>query len=134
MLRTILAVLAGLITAIAVIAGLELIGMTLFPLPPGTPLATEADLAALVAAASTGKKIWVVAGWALGSFAGAWVAAKLARQRALPAALAVALFIVAGTVMNAVSLPHPVWMNALGIALPLPLAWLAARLARPRRQ
>lgn len=131
MLRTVLAIVVGVIAAMAVILMLELIGMLLFPLPPGTPLASEADLAALVAASPIGKKIWVVMGWALGSFAGAWIAAKVARQRGLIAASAVALLIIAGTVMNAVNIPHPLWMNALGVLLPLPMAWLAARLARP---
>ncbi|WP_454831747.1 hypothetical protein [Pseudoxanthomonas wuyuanensis] len=132
MVRTILAVLAGLLTAFLLIFGLEMLGMALFPLPPGTTLQTEADLANLVAMSSTGKKIWVVCGWAIASFAGAWVAARISRQRRVMAAVAVAAFIVAGTVMNAVAIPHPLWMNALGVLLPIPLAVLAARLAGRR--
>ena len=43
-----------------------------------------------------------------------------------------ALFIVAGTVMNAMVIAHPLWMSLLGILLPVPLALLAVRLIGPR--
>ena len=32
--------------------------------------------------------------------------------------------------MNAMVIPHPLWMNLLGVVLPVPLALLGARLAR----
>jgi hypothetical protein len=133
MLRTLLAIVAGLITAMLVIFGVEAAGMLLFPPPAGMPLETEADLAKLVAMASPAAKAWLVFGWALGSFVGAWVAARISRQHRRIAALAVALFIVAGTVMNAMVIAHPLWVNLLGILLPVPLALLAARLAESRK-
>ena len=46
------------------------------------------------------------------------------------AALAVATLIVIGVVMNAMAIPHPLWMNALGVLLPVPMALLGARLTR----
>jgi MFS family permease len=133
MLRTVLAIVAGLITAMLVIFGVEAAGMLLFPPPAGMPLETEADLAKLVAMASPAAKAWLVFGWALGSFVGAWVAARISRRHRRIAALAVALFIVAGTVMNAMVITHPLWMNLLGILLPVPLALLAARLTESRK-
>lgn len=132
MLRTLLAIVAGLITAMLVIFGMEAAGLIFFPPPAGMPLETEADLARLVAMAPLAAKLWLVFGWALGSFVGAWVAARISRRHRRIAALAVALFIVAGTVMNAMVIAHPLWMNLLGILLPVPLALLAARLAGPR--
>ena len=133
MLRTLLAIVAGLITAMLVIFGVEAIGLLLFPPPVGMRLETEADLAKLVAMSSPAAKAWLVFGWALGSFGGAWVAARISARHRRIAALAVAFFIVAGTVMNAMAIAHPLWMNVLGILLPVPLALLAARLAGPRR-
>lgn len=126
--RTVLAVLAGLLVAIAVMLAVEGLALQLWPPPPGLDLRDEADLARLVALATPAKMLAVVAGWALASFAGGWVAARLARRHRLTAALVVAALIVAGVLFNAASIPHPLWMNALGVLLPLPLAWLAARL------
>jgi hypothetical protein len=132
MLRSLLAIVAGLITAMLVIFGVEAAGMLLFPPPVGMRLETEADLARLVAMSSPAAKAWLVFGWALGSFVGAWVAARISVRHRRIAALAVALFIVAGTVMNAMVIAHPMWMNLLGLLLPVPLALLAARLVGPR--
>lgn len=134
MLRTLLAIVTGLITAMLVIFGVEAIGLLLFPPPAGIRLDTEADLAKLVAMSSPAAKTWLVFGWALGSFVGAWVAARISRRHRRIAALAVALFIVAGTVMNAVVIAHPMWMNLLGILLPVPLALLAARWVESRKK
>lgn len=132
MLRTLLAILAGLVAAMLLIFGLELLGMALFPPPPGMVLENEADLARLVASSSNGKKAWVVSGWALASLFGGWLAALISRRHRSIAALSVAVFIIAGTVMNAMVIPHPMWMNVLGVLLPVPLAALGARIATPR--
>lgn len=36
---------------------------------------------------------------------------------------------VVGVAATVAAIPHPGWMVAAGLLLPLPLAWLAARLA-----
>jgi hypothetical protein len=131
-IRTILAVLAGLLVALATMLALEYVGMSLFPLPPGIDLDNEADLARLVASATLGKKLWVLLAWAAAAFVGGWVAARLSRSHRAAAALVVGGLTVAGVVVNAMLLPHPPWMTAAGVLLPLPLAWVAARLATPR--
>jgi MFS family permease len=110
----------------------EALGLLLFPPPAGMRLDTEADLAKLVALSSPAAKAWLVSGWALGSFVGALVAARISRRHRRIAALVVALFIIAGTVMNAMAIAHPLWMSLLGILLPVPLALLAVRLIGPR--
>jgi hypothetical protein len=46
----------------------------------------------------------------------------------------VATVILLGVIANNMMIPHPQWMTIAGIVLPIPLAWLAARLATPRVQ
>jgi hypothetical protein len=128
-LRTILAILAGLLVALATIIALEYLGMSLFPMPVGVTLQDETDLARLVAEAPTGKLLWVVLGWALAALLGGWTAARLSRAHRRIAALSVGGLIVAGVAATVATIPHPGWMVAAGLLLPLPLAWLAARLA-----
>lgn len=130
MLRTILAIIAGLIVAVVFMFGWEAIGFLFFPPPDGISLNNEADLARLVAMSSTGKKLWVVAGWLMASFIGAWVAARISTRHRTLAALAIGLLIVFGALMNALAIPHPLWMNAAGVLLPIPMAWLASRTLR----
>ncbi len=130
MLRTALAIIAGLIVAVVFMLGWEAAGFLFFPPPDGMSLQNEADLARLVAMSSTGKKAWVVAGWALASFIGGWVAARISARHRGFAAISIGVLIVLGTLMNALAIPHPLWMNTLGFLLPVPLAWLASRTIR----
>ena len=132
MLRTILGTIAGLLAALLLMLGIEFGATTLFPPPPGLDLHDEADLAQFVAMAPSGMKAMVVLGWALAGLAGGWVAAKIARPPRA-AALAIGLLVAAGCLLNVATIPHPLWMNALGVLLPVPLALLGARLAGKRR-
>ena len=132
MVRSTFAVLLGLVVALAAMLLLEYLGMSLFPLPPGFDLDSEADLARLVESAGMEKQLWVLMGWTLAAFAGGWVAARTTLRHRLGAALWVGGLIVAGVLLNVALLPHPAWMTVLGVLLPLPAAWFAARLARPR--
>ena len=42
----------------------------------------------------------------------------------------VGALVVAAVILNASLIPHPLWMTVTGVLLPLPAAWLGARLAR----
>ena len=130
--RTILGVVVGLAVAMVVIFMVEGLATVISPPSPGLDLKNEADLARLVETANITMKVLVLLGWLLGSFVGAWVAAKVSRAHRVSAAIVVGIGIVLGVILNATMLPHPLWMTALGIALPIPLAWFAARLATPR--
>lgn len=130
--RTILGAVVGLAAAMATMLLIEGLATMLFPPPPGLDLNNEADLAKLVAAATPAMKAMVVFGWLLASFIGGWVAAKISRAHRVGAALAVGVAVVLGVIANAAMLPHPLWMTVLGVLLPIPLAWWAARIATPR--
>jgi len=132
MLRTVLGIVLGVIAATLLMLGLEALGMTLFPSPAGAAPLNQADLAQLVADSSPAKQAWVVMGWALASLVGGWVAARIGRGHPFLAALAIGVLITLGAVMNAMTIAHPAWMNLAGFLLPIPLALLGARIARPR--
>jgi len=132
MIRAIAAVLLGLVVALATMLLLQYLGMSLFPLPPGITLEGEQDLILLVESATTGQRLWVLMAWILASLTGGLVAARIGGRHRVAAALWVGGLIVAGVLLNAALLPHPAWMTVAGALLPVPLAWLAARLATPR--
>lgn len=130
--RTIAGTVVGLAVAMAVIFLVEGLATAISPPPPGLDLRNEADLARLVETATPIMKAMIVFGWLLASFVGGWVAAKISRSHRVAAAVVVGIGVVAGVILNATMLPHPLWMTVLGVALPIPLAWFAARLATPR--
>lgn len=130
--RTILGILAGMVAAWVVIMACQFASGMLFPPPPGMDLTQPEQLAAFVAQAPPAAMAIVVASWVLGAGIGGWVAAKVARAHPRFAALVIGLLVLAGVVANNTMIPHPTWMTVLGVLLPLPAAWLGARMARPR--
>ena len=57
--------------------------------------------------------------------------AKIARHQTA-AALLVALVVMSGVIGMIMAVPHPTWLNILGLLLPIPVALLAARLVYRR--
>ncbi|MFL6193506.1 MAG: hypothetical protein ACJ75H_05005 [Thermoanaerobaculia bacterium] len=128
-LRSILAVLCGALVGGAVILGMELVGTRVFPPPASLAPADPESMRAAMAALPLGAFVMVLAGWALGTFAGAWVAARVAGRSPLGHGLAVGLLFLAAGVANMLSLPHPVWFWVVGVLLFLPAGYLGGRLA-----
>lgn len=129
MLRTILGVIAGMIVAWLLVMSAELLGTQAYPPPVGTNLADPQQLAAFIRNAPPTAMGIVVAGWSLAGFIGGWISAKISRHPKT-AALIIGLLLAIGTILQAIAVPHPYWMIALGVLLPIPLALLGARLAR----
>jgi hypothetical protein len=76
----------------------------------------------------------VLAGYAVGTFVGAWLAARVAGWAPLVHAGVVAGLFFVGSVMNLRSVQgHPAWFAVVNLAMFAPIAWLAAWLARPNR-
>ncbi len=131
MFRTIFAVIAGLFAMMIVITMVELANAKFFfPPPPGLDL-TNADAIAAYAATMPASALAVVLfGWLLGAFVGAGVAARIALRNRTTCALLIGAIDVGLIGLNAMSIPHPPWVIASGLLLPIPLAWLAAKLVQ----
>lgn len=63
---------------------------------------------------------------------GGWLAARTSRHHPRTAALLVGALVLAGVIANITMIPHPFWMILASTLLPLPAAWLGARLAGSR--
>jgi hypothetical protein len=131
--RTILGILAGLVAAWLTMTLCEFASVLLHRPPAGVDLRDPQALAAHIAAAPLSAMLVVLAGWTLGAFFGGWIAARIARHR-LAAALVIGALVLLGVIANSMLIPHPLWMTLAGIALPIPAAWVAARLVTRRAQ
>lgn len=131
MLRNLFAIVSGLFAMMIVITFIELGNAKfLFPPPAGLDLRSPEAVAAYIPTMPWGALAVVLLGWLLGAFAGGAVAARVAGSHRTACALVVATVEVALVAMNAASIPHPTWVSASGLLLPIPLAWLAARLVQ----
>ena len=127
--RSALAVLAGMIVAGVLIAAVESVSSAIFPLPPGLDIHDHEAMRQHIDTLPIGAFLMVLAAWAIGSFGGSWVAARLATRARLVHGLIIgALFLLAG-VLNMLMIPHPWWMWAGGILALAGCSYLGARLA-----
>lgn len=128
LLKTILAVVAGVIAGGAIVFVTEAVGHSLFPPPADIDLSNPADVDRLMASLPAGAFAMVLLGWFLGSFVGAYVAHAIAKTPG--AAWAVAAIFILFSTMNFFMIPHPIWMIAAGLLIPVVSAWLVLRLRR----
>lgn len=127
--RTLLAVIGGLVAMVACVAAVELLSAWLYPPPPGVDYHDPAQLRAAMPTIPWQAKALVILAWTLGSLVGAYVAAKIARSMRRAAALAIGCLMMTLVGISLVMIPHPAWMIALGLLLPLPFALLGRELA-----
>lgn len=127
MIRNVGATLLGLVVQVIVVATLEATSHALWPPPPGIDPTNPEFIAAIMDQIPLPAKVAVLVGWALGALVGGAVAARVGTGRGLRRALVVGGFQLLGVGASLAMIPHPLWMAALGLATPLPMAWLGAR-------
>ncbi len=118
MLRSLIAVIAGVVLGVVVVKGVEMVGMAVFPPPdlgidfsnPETLKDREA-MGRFIQAVPPGGKIAVVLGWFLGALGGG-VTALLIGRKWSPLGWIVAGAIFLLSVTNFFAFPHPLWMVA----------------------
>lgn len=127
MLRKLGGVVVGAVVALLLIVVLERAIRYVFPPPPLDY--SDPDVRRLLAMnAPAGSLISVIVAYAFAALAGAWTAVRVARDGAWPA-WAVGGLLLLQTVLNVVSLPHPLWFTVLALAAIAAAAWTAGQLA-----
>lgn len=129
-MRILMGAIAGILVALLCVFVVEMIGHSLYPPPAGLDMSNPADQARVMEAMPIAAKAMVLAAWFVGALAGAWVANRIA-GRSLAGWIVAALVIAAG-VATMVMIPHPPFMWAGGILLPLLGAWIADRMSARR--
>jgi hypothetical protein len=127
MLRSILAVLAGLVIALITVWLFQFASMHAYPPPP---ILDPRD-PPLLAGMPAGELALALAGWVVGALDGGLVAGLIARKP-LPAGIVGTL--AALCAMAVVTMvPHPMWLSLAGVLLPVPAALFGAWLVRGRK-
>ncbi|MBL7713322.1 MAG: hypothetical protein JNL13_12680 [Chitinophagaceae bacterium] len=130
-LKNLIAVITGII--IGSIVNMALIGISgaVIPPPEGVDMKTAEGLKTAMHLLEPRHFIFPFLAHALGTFAGAWITAKIAATVKMRFALAIGIFFLAGGVANIFMLPGaPVWFCVLDLVLAyIPMAWLAGKAA-----
>ena len=133
MLRNLGSVLAGLFIGMCVNMALVVLNTAvLFPMPPGTDMNDPVSFQAYIDTLPTAAFVVVLLAHLGQSFAGAWVAARLAGSRPMTLALVIGALSLLGGILNMMSVKGPAWLY-VELPLYLVLAWAGGTLAMGRR-
>lgn len=127
-LRIGLAIVLGLALAIGIVAAIDSIGNLLFPVSLDIDVADRETLSRVIAGMPWPAKLLVILPWFLAPLCGAWLALRVCDWRWAGWIVMIALLAV--TIANLAALPHPLWMQVCGVALPLLGGGAAQRLHR----
>ncbi len=128
-IRNTLAVLSGIVAGSVINMGLISISSFVIPPPEGADATTMEGLREAMHLFGPEHFLFPFLAHALGTFAGAAVAAFMAISHKMRTAMIVGCFFLLGGIINAYLLPAPGWFIAVDLILAyIPFAWAGARL------
>ncbi len=130
MLRMIAAVLTGLVTGGIVIALVEGVSSTLYPIPESLDVTDRDALAVYTMNMPIGAYISVLTAWFLGAFSGGAIAVLIGKRSSV--AIIVGSILTLGGIANMYMLPHPVWFMIVGTLVYIPAAMIGGKFVMRR--
>lgn len=129
-LKNILAVIAGFVAGSLVNITLVNVGPSVIALPEGADVSSMEKLAESMKLFTPANFLFPFLGHALGTLAGAFVAAKLAASHPMKLALGIGVFFLLGGISAIYMLGGPLWFNVTDLALAyIPMGMLGGVLA-----
>ena len=129
-LKNILAVVTGVVIGGALNMGIIMISGAVIPPPGGADLTTMEGLKASMHLMQPKHFIMPFLAHALGTLAGAFLAAAIASGHKMKFALGIGAWFLLGGIMNIIMLPSPVWFTIADLATAyIPMAFIAGLLA-----
>jgi len=107
--KTILGVLLGLLAGFVVVAGIEYLGHSLFPLPEKMDMTNMANVELYLEKIPFGALLMVILAHFFGSASAIFTALKVSKKNL--AAYIVGVLFFAATVANLFIIPHPTWFT-----------------------
>jgi len=124
-----LAVIVGLVFGSVVNMSLISLGTELIAAPAGTDVSTMESLAQTMHLFEPKHFLFPFLAHALGTFAGAMLAAKIAASHQLKIAMVIGIAFLAGGISMVLSLPSPMWFNVLDlVGAYIPMAYIGYKL------
>ena len=132
-LRNVLAILAGIVAGSIVNMAIITISGSVIPPPNGADVTTTEGLKASMHLFQPKHFLMPFLAHALGTFAGAWVAALTAANHKMKFALGIGAFFLAGGIASVFMLPSPTWFTVVDLAgAYIPMAYFGGRLGLKR--
>ena len=127
-MNTVIGVLAGLVIAMAVVAGVEMLGHTLYPPPANLDKSDIESVRQMLREAPPIVFVFPLLAWVLGAFIGGFLSHQVSKKPL--AAWIVAAVVLLMSAINLVMLPHPVWVAPSAVVLIALSGWLAGMMGK----
>jgi len=127
--RSILAVIVGMLAAFVLIALVQVIGMRAYPPPTGIEATSLESMRIAMARKPLGALLFVLLAYTVGSVTGGWVAAHFAPKARMTHAMIVAALLFGAGLMNLMTIPHPAWFWVASSVIYWLGAWSGAQAA-----
>ena len=129
-LKNILAVLAGAIVGSVVNGGIIQISGSIIPPPEGVDVSNIESIKANIHLFEPKNFIFPFLAHALGTFVGAFLAARIAASYKMRFAMVVGVLFLVGGITAVYMIPAPLWYNVLDLAVAyLPMAYIGGKIA-----
>lgn len=131
--KNVIAVIVGLVVGSIVNMGIVTISGSIIPPPNGTDVTTIEGLKASIHLFEPKHFLFPFLAHALGTFVGAFIAAKIAGSNKMRMAYIVGIVFLVGGLMNVLMLPSPLWFSIVDlVGAYIPMAYIAGKLALPK--
>jgi len=128
-IRNILAIIAGVILGSAVNMGIIMISGSVIPPPEGADVTTTEGLKASMHLMQPIHFLMPFLGHALGTLAGAFLAAFLAASHKMRFAILIGVFFLLGGMVMAYTVPSPTWFIIIDlVGAYIPMAWIGGKI------
>jgi hypothetical protein len=132
-LKSILAVIAGVFIGGALNMGIIIISSSIIPPPQGADLTTMEGLKESMHLLQPKHYIMPFLAHALGTFLGALIAATIVAKHKIKFALGISIWFMIGGTINIFMLPSPTWFTILDLAgAYIPMGYIAGKLVETR--
>ena len=129
MIRKVTSIMFGLIIAITLVIVVQMIGNSMFPVPPGTDFDDPASVRAMMESISPMALVMVIVSYVLGTFGGGLLASLIARETPMLFAAVIGAFVMLGAVLNLYAISHPLWFSVSAIVSIAVTALITGRIA-----
>jgi hypothetical protein len=128
MIRKISAVVLGVLVAVILIIAIEALGHAVYPPPEGLDATDKEAIQAYVMNAPIAALLFVMAAWLVATLAGGLLACFIARETPLVYAAIVGGLVLLGTIINLLSISHPLWFSITSLTAIIATIFVTSRL------
>ena len=127
--KNIAAGIAGVVVAGILVWLTEMLGHTVYPVPPELDMTDMDALRGYIATLPAGAFAFVAVGWFIGTLGGVLTACRIGTASPMVFTMVVTGLMLLGTAYNLAVIPHPLWFSVIGIAGIVIAGWLGLTLS-----